>query len=184
MNETTEEPAAAEEPEGTEEPEAAELEIRDLDEEGLKGIAGEMIEIERERFEIDDEVFESLKFEAEDETILVFTERSMEELLEKGIEIKLLAAGETKVKIFIEGEEEPILEIPVVVEAPAAVPEEPAQEETPAPAEEPAADAEAPAEEQPSEEPAAEEPVEDSAEEPAQEQVPEPEETQEETETE
>ena len=168
-----------------------ELTIRDLTEAGWRGIEGTVLKIERDRFSVTDEELRTLVFKSENEWVVKPAERSMDEILTQGIELNLLSAGETKLKIGLEGEE-PLLTVRVVVEAapvaeeaePAAVPAaEPLAAEAvveappynePATAEEPAAEPEpepAPAE-APAEAPLYNEPV--PAEEPAVESEPEP----------
>ena len=61
------------------------------------------------------------------------TEVSAEEMLVKGIEIRLLGEGETRLVIRQKGEAEPLREIRLVVNA-APVVEEPAEEEVSEPA--------------------------------------------------
>ena len=120
--ETPEAEPVAEEPEVPAEPETEaeqpEIVITDLaEEDALEGNEAETIAIERKRFELDDELLGSLIFEVEDETIAQLTARTAEELLTDGIELKLLAAGETKLTISREGDEEPLREIRIVVAA-------------------------------------------------------------------
>ena len=121
----TGEPAESEEndktgdaPEETPAAQPVEIHIRDLGEnESLHGEANSILSIERELFELGDEVLRSLEFVIEDETIAKLTDRPDEETLLKGIEIQLLAAGETKLVIKLKGEEELLREIPLVVTA-------------------------------------------------------------------
>lgn len=98
--------------------EKPQISIRDLGEyDALEGTAGSMLTIERERFELDDEVLKTLIFEIENEAIAVLTNRTVEEMLVHGIEIRLLNEGETKLLIKQEGEAEPLREIRLVVKA-------------------------------------------------------------------
>ena len=125
-NQEAEEPA-----EVTETPaaEPVEIIIRDLGEdEALSGEANGVVVIDRERFELDDETLSGLVFEIENEAVAKLTEVSADEMLVKGIEIRLLAEGETRLVIRQEGEAEPLREIRLVVNAAPAV-EEPAEEE-------------------------------------------------------
>ena len=135
-NQEAEEPA-----EVTEAPaaEPVEIIIRDLDEdEALSGEATGFVVIDRERFELDDETLSGLVFEIKDEFVAKLTTQSVEDLLVNGIEIQLLAEGETRLVIKQEGEAEPLREIRLVVNAaPAAEEAEPAEEEVSEPAAEP-----------------------------------------------
>ena len=172
------EPAAEEQPVMPEETPASEeetvtLQIRDLDDEGLKGTAGETLWIARDRFEADDELYYSLNYQVENEAVVRLDEQGEGE----GLTLRLLAEGQTVLKIRKGDAEDPVLEIRIEV-LPAEIPEAAAPETTeavseepmPEPAEtlteEPAADAAEPAEPAAAEEP---------AEEPAAEQIPEPE---------
>ena len=110
-----------------------EIRIKDLEvDDDLTGIAGENLTIERERFEMGDDLLRVLVFEIENEAVAVLTERSMEEVLVDGIELQLLNVGETKLLIKLEGVEEPLREIRLVVEAvpTVVVTEEPVETET------------------------------------------------------
>ena len=95
-----------------------EVMIRDLDEyEDLIGEADGIVTIERERFELDNETLGSLVFEIENEFVAKLTERSVEEMLVNGIEIRLLTEGETKLVIKQEGKEKALREIRLIVTA-------------------------------------------------------------------
>ena len=85
--------------------------------EALIGTVNEKLNIGREHFDTDDDTFSRLIFETENETVAVLTERSPEEQLLLGIEIQLLAEGETKLFIRQDGQEEPLFEISLVVTA-------------------------------------------------------------------
>lgn len=136
------EPVSDDQAEPTEEVDAAEapvtddryeIRIKDLEvDDDLTGIAGENLTIERERFEMGDDLLRVLVFEIENEAVAVLTERSMEEVLVDGIELQLLNVGETKLLIKLEGVEEPLREIRLVVEAvpTVVVTEEPVETET------------------------------------------------------
>ena len=146
------EPEVSEEPSETEAPaetadvsdeaaednaEPLEISIRDLGEnEALSGEANGAVIIERERFELDDETLSGLVFEIENESVAKLTEISADELLMKGVEIRLLAEGETKLVIRQEGSEDVLREIRLVVAAAPAAEEEPAVEEISEPVEE------------------------------------------------
>ncbi len=99
-----------------------EVNIRDLTAEGLQGFAGEILNIERERFELPDEVFTRLNFSIENEWVACLTDRSADEMLARGIELNLLNAGETKLRIYFENETDPLREIRISAVLP--VPEE------------------------------------------------------------
>ena len=181
--EETPEPAAPEAGQPAETPEAPaeepfELTIRDLPETGLAGTAESALKIERERFSADAEAFGELEFKIENEAVAKLTERSTEETAMYGIEIRLLASGETRLLIGFK-DEEPLMKIRIISEPqPVILTEEaPAVEPTAVPMEvipEPAAavPAEIPAE---PEAPAAPEPEPEPEPEPAEEPVPEPE---------
>ena len=136
------EPVSDDQAEPTEEVDAAEapvtddryeIRIKDLEvDDDLTGIAGENLTIERERFEMGDDLLRVLVFEIENEAVAVLTERSVEEVLVDGIELQLLNVGETKLLIKLEGVEEPLREIRLVVEAvpTVVVTEEPVETET------------------------------------------------------
>ena len=118
--------------------EPVEISIRDLGEyDALSGEANGVVMIDRERFELDDETLSGLVFEIENESVAKLTEQSVEEMLVNGIEIQLLAEGETKLVIKQEGEDEPLREIRLVVTAAPVVEEEPAEEEVSEPVAEP-----------------------------------------------
>ena len=129
-------PEAAEE----EAPEAGpvEIRIRDLDEyEPLTGEANTAIVIERERFEIEDGILLGLVFETDNEMVAKVAEQTDEERLADGLNIRLLAAGETKLLIRQEQCEEPLLEIRLVVTSAPEAAEEPSDAEIPEAAAEP-----------------------------------------------
>ena len=162
----------------------------------LSGDEAAVLSIRRDRFELDDELLKNLVFEVKNESIAKLTDRTADEIAVNGIELNLLAAGETKLAIRRTNDKEPLREIRIVVNA-APVAEEPApaaepvtEESAPvaevsAPAAEPMAEVPAPAAEEPvriaeepvyeaapAEEPAAEpEPVEEPAPEPEPEPV-------------
>ena len=100
-------------------PEIIITDLRETDE--LGGTEAGVVDIPRERFEMDDELLESLVFKVKDETIAEMADRTPEEIIRDGISLKLLAPGETMLMISREGDEEPLREIRVVVvAAPAA----------------------------------------------------------------
>ena len=105
-----------------------ELKIRDLTEAGWNGIEGTVLRIERDRFQVTDDELCSLVFQSENEWVVKPVEQNVYEILTQGIELNLLTAGETELKIGLEGEE-PLLTVRIVVEAapstiePAAAPE-------------------------------------------------------------
>ena len=95
----------------------------------LGGEENGVIVIDRDRFELDDETLSGLTFEIENESVARLSGSSADEILMNGIEIQLLAEGETKLVIRQKGEAEPLREIRLVVTAaPAAEPEEPVEE--------------------------------------------------------
>ena len=123
-----------------------ELNIRDLAPEGLQGPSGGSLILERDRFEVPDEIFTGLDFKIENEWIARLSEQSPEEILAEGIELYLLNPGETKLLIMIESEADPLLEIRISAVLPVSEEPEFIPEETPAPAAPPyAADPESPA---------------------------------------
>ena len=88
-----------------------EINISDLNSEGLSGIVDSVIAIERDRFEVSDELFSTLTFEVENEEIAKLEECSAEERLMKGISIQLMSAGETNLVVRQEGKENVLLEV-------------------------------------------------------------------------
>ena len=110
--------------------EPVEIVIRDLGEyDALSGEAEGAVVIGRERFELDNETLSGLVFEIENEFVAKLTAQSVEEMLVNGIEIQLLAEGDTKLLIKQNGEAEPLREIRLVVTAaPVVEKAEPAEE--------------------------------------------------------
>ena len=110
--------------------ETPELVITDLADEGLCGEAGSVLKVERFRFEVSDDVLSGLVFGIDDESVAKLSDISPEDMLLQGIEIDLLAAGETDLVIKRDGVDEALLKIRIVV-TPAAE-QEPIGDDSPA----------------------------------------------------